>query len=119
MGGFSLTPGGIFDKANIELAHEAYVFDNGMVWGFSAKGVRMEFTNPSEFTFHGPQYDDDKMMRVIYDTEWEGNSYSIWGLQLSSFDVMAGIPVNPGFNCQDWCDALRQNYFNLYLDTGH
>ncbi|MFH2059322.1 MAG: hypothetical protein ABIJ59_10530 [Pseudomonadota bacterium] len=72
--------------------------DNGML---NEPGIVREDTGHTrnDYTFRGPIYDDDIIRKALKNLEsrWDGSNYN----------------VATDNNCQDFSDALRQEYFRL------
>ena len=92
---FSQNP--FLDDHNIEYSHEHYFYDDGTNVGYGPSGP-FYIEKPDDYRFYGPHYDDERMRRAEKDIEsrWIGNQYCLIG-----------------HNCQDYSDALRDQYDKL------
>ncbi len=95
------------NKSNQNLYHEHGFYDNGSNSGFSPKGIGPDDpAYANDYRRFGPFYDDDIMRQAEKNLRNSGN----W--DPSDYDFL-GKKAGNGSNCQDYADALRDEYRRL------
>lgn len=84
------------DYLNTEISHEHYFYDDGTNTGYSDEG-RFSEQNPTGYVCSNEEYDDKKIKDAIDAVDKSGD-----------FDANDYKLI--GNNCQDWADAVRENY---------
>ncbi len=95
-----LTDGEFFDRNNIKLYHEHLFFeDKDENVGFFPEEVVWNSEYKSKYKLSSTHYDDDLMRKALRNVKKKNYN----------------LIINPKFNCQDWGDEVREEYFMLEL----
>ena len=92
---------------NLNVLHEHGFYDNGADIGYFPSGITSDSPeNIQNYIMFGPYYEDGKIHEALLNLERSG----LWNPEITNqnngYDLL-------GNNCQDFSDALRNEYKNL------